>query len=449
MNKQFLSILGMCLLGFSAQAQWVSHPIGFASSELVPLYLDAVDANSAWAVGSSAFSTAYEPPTAAHSTDGGLTWMVASLPVKASTIEDVTSLAAISATTAWVTTVEYNGVGGHLLQTTDGGQSWLPQGGTTTFADADSYPQFIRFFSVTSGVAVGEKIPGTSSFETYITTNAGQTWTPVANLPATLANENVVVLPPAVLGSNIWFATSQGRVFHSADMGQTWTVATVAANLLDPTALAFRDAQNGLLTVIDESGTNHELFRTTDGGATWAPLSYTGPLHGFALSPVPGTSQFVSTGADIGNGDQGSSVSRDNGQTWVSLENTVDHLAVEFLSPQVGWSTGIQASGTQLSSVGNRFTGNALATRTDAALQAGLTVSPNPAMGGRFTLQTARATGIAATVRVLDTTGRLVQQHAWNTAAPLALDLAQAPAGLYVLEVQGSSGTARQKVVVQ
>lgn len=448
MNKQFLSILGMCLLGFSAQAQWVSHPIPFASSELTPFYLDAVDANAAWSIGSSIFSNAYEAPTAARTTDGGLTWTVTSLPVKASAIEDVTSLAAISATTAWVTTVEYNGVGGHLLQTTDGGQNWIDKGGAATFTDASSYPDFVRFFSATNGVAVGEPL-GTGSFETYITTNAGQTWTPVANLPATLSNENVVGLPPAVLGSNIWFATTKGRVFHSADMGQTWTVATVAANLLDPTALAFRDAQNGLLTVFDDSGTNHQLFSTADGGATWMPVSYTGPLHGLALSVVPGTNQYVSAGADIGNGDQGSSVSRDNGQTWVSLENTVDHLTVEFQSPQVGWSTGVQVAGTQLNSVGFRFTGNALATRTDAALQASLTVSPNPATGGRFTLQAARATGLAATVRVLDATGRLVQQHAWNTAAPLALDLAQAPAGLYVLEVQGSSGTARQKVVVQ
>ena len=150
----------------------------------------------------------------------------------------------------------------------------------------------------------------------------------------------------------------------------------------------------------------------------------------------------------IGNGDQGSSYSRDNGQTWVSIENNLTHFITEFVSANVGWSASFNPTSTATGA--NRFSGTLLGNRPDAALQAGLTVSPNPAVGGRFALRAAGSTGNrAATVRVLDGTGRLVQQRAWASATPLDLDLSQQPAGLYLLELQSANGTARQKVVVQ
>ena len=453
MSKQLLSSLGLCLLSLTARAQWVSQPIGFASNQVVPLYLDAVDANTAWAVGSDALSNNYAVPQLARTVNAGQTWAVTNLPVSASTSETVTSMAAISPSTAWLTTVEPNGSRGRILRTTDSGQSWTVQSGPTVFGNAASFPTLVRFFSPTEGVAVGEELPGTATgFEIYTTANAGQTWTRVLNLPPALANESLVVLPPAVFGSNIWFVTDKGRVFRSPDRGQTWTAALIDPAGLEPTgAIAFRDAQNGLLSSIDDNGgTDHLLYRTADGGRTWTEVVYTGPLHGIGLSAVPGTTQFVSTGSDLfGNGDDGSSVSRDNGQTWVALERSINHLTVEFLSPTVGWSGGFQPSGSGFSSSANRFNSTLLATRTDAALQAGLRVVPNPATGGLFRLESARTGASAATVRVLDVAGRLVQQQPWNPAAPLALDLSREPAGLYVLEVQAASGTARQKVVVQ
>lgn len=187
MNRQLLFSLGLSLLSFTARAQWASQPIGFASPELAPFYLDAVDANAAWAVGSNVASTNYQLAQVARTVDGGQTWAVAPLPLRASASEEVTSLAALGPGTAWVTTVEYNGIGGRLLQTTNGGQTWAPQGGAAVFADPDSTPEFIRFFSATDGVAVGDPLPNTgTSFEVYITATAGQTWTRVTTLPATV-----------------------------------------------------------------------------------------------------------------------------------------------------------------------------------------------------------------------------------------------------------------------
>lgn len=448
MNKHFLSCLGFCLLGFSAQAQWVSQPVGFAA-DIVPFYIDAVDASTAWTVGTG-ISATYSVPQVARTVNAGQNWTVTNLPIQTGADEDFTALSAISASTAWITTFLNNNSGGRILRTTDGGQTWTVQNSATVYGNAKSYPDLIHFFSATDGVTVGDPLPGTNQMEMYTTADGGLTWTPVAAPPAATLGEYPANTAPAVVGNHIWFVTMEGRVFHSPDKGLTWTAANAAPSLSSPATISFRDAQNGLLCTLDEmGGTNHGLYRTTDGGTTWTAVTYSGPLHGAGLSMVPGTSQYVSTGIDFGNNDQGSSYSRDNGQTWVALESTFNHVGTEFVSAAVGWSAGIQIKPTSVAGVVNRFSGTALATRTDAALQASLTVAPNPAVGGRFTLQAARATASPATVRVLDVAGRLVQQQAWTSATPLALDLSREPAGIYVLEVQAASGTARQKVVVQ
>ncbi|MCI1187207.1 T9SS type A sorting domain-containing protein [Hymenobacter sp. DH14] len=447
MNKLFLSCLGLCLLGFTAQAQWVNKPIGFAA-DTYPFYTDAIDANTAWVVGSDFISSSYVPAQVALTVNGGQTWTVTTMPVSTADEEEFTALSAVNATTAWATTV-ISGVEARIIRTTNGGQTWTTQSSPTVYGNPDSYPDMIHFFSTTDGVTVGDPVAPSGPMEMFTTSNGGVNWTPVAAPPAAQANEYPLSTPPAAFGNHIWFATSRGRVFHSTDKGLTWTVATVAAGAVNIGTLVFRDAQNGLLSILNPTSTAHRLYRTTDGGATWAAVTYTGPLHGTGLSVVPGTSQYVSAGADIGNGDQGSSYSRDNGQTWVSLETTYNHFVTEFVSNTVGWSSALDFSGMQLNPGANRYSGTALATRTDAALQASLTVSPNPALGGRFSLRASRTAANPATVRVLDATGRLVQQLPWSNATGLELDLSREPAGLYLLEVEGATGVARQKVVVQ
>ena len=436
MKRHFIFSLGLCLLGLTAQAQWVQQPVGFTAPSL-PLLIDVVDANTAWSINTEA--------QLARTVDAGQTWTVTSLPLLGAS-ESFTAFSAPTSTTAWVTVMGDNGP--RIIKTSDGGQTWVTQGATTTYTNQDSWPDLIHFFSATEGITVGDPVAAGGSMEMFRTTDGGANWTPVTGAPAAQPGEYPIDTAPVAVGNHIWFATVDGRVFHSPDKGLTWTVATATTNPLDRGNLAFRDAQNGLFSYLDDAGTNHALYRTTDGGATWAPVTYTGPLHGVGLSAVPGTAMFVSGRAQLGNGDQGSSVSRDNGQTWVSLESAVNHVSAEFLSPTVGWWGGFTGSINSPTPIMNRFNSNALSTRTDAALQAGLSVSPNPAVGGQFTLQATRNPGTAL-VRVLDVAGRQISLQNWAGSSPLALDLSAQPAGLYVLEVQGTNGTARQKVVVQ
>lgn len=388
-------------------------------------------------------------PQVAHTNNAGQTWTVSSPPVAAGVEPIIAALSAPDASNAWVT-LKADLAPSAIMHTADGGLTWTTQSSATVYGSNNSFPDLIHMFSTLEGITIGDAQGGSAPLEMYRTLDGGATWTPVLNSPTAQFGEYPVEAPAAAVGNHIWFGTSTGRVFHSPDKGATWTVVTVDPNLDFVNTIVFRDAQNGLLVAADDQGISHQLFRTTDGGMTWTVVPYSGPLHGLGLSAVPGTSLYVSTGVDIGNGDQGSSYSRDNGQNWISIENNLDQYITEFVSLTVGWSASLSLTSTVTGA--NRFSGTALvlANRADAALQASLTVSPNPAVGGRFALQAAGSTGNrAATVRVFDSTGRLMQQRAWASVTPLDLDLSQQPAGLYVLEVELANGTARQKVVVQ
>lgn len=449
MKAVVLSLLGLCLSGFTAQAQWVNQPITFANPVQGVVAVDAVDASTAWAIG-DVLDGNYLAPQVARTTNGGQAWVVSNLPVNAAVREIVTGLSAPTPTTAWITTVRIDGAGGRVLRTSDGGQTWTTIGANSIFTSANSYPNFVHFYSATEGIVGGENLTANSGFEVYRTTDGGQSWTPVTT-PPTEDDEYLATGLPTTKGNSIWLTTNDARVFRSSDRGQTWAVSQISTSAIDPTGLAFQDEQNGLVSFLNDDSPNHQLFRTTNGGQTWTPVSYSGPLHGIGLATVPGTNQYVSTGADLDNGDAGSSYSRDGGQTWVALENTTNHLFAEFVSPTVGWSGSFRISNNDIVGNGvNRFASSVLSARTvDVALQASLQLTPNPAEGGHATLRTMRAFAGTAQVRVLDVTGRQVRHYTWAGSTPLSLDLSRETAGLYLLEVESASGTARQKLVVR
>jgi photosystem II stability/assembly factor-like uncharacterized protein len=308
----------------------------------------------------------------------------------------------------------------------------------------------LSFFNTNEGVVIGDPITRGAAFEIYTTANGGANWTAVAGTPTSAATGEFGSISyfgtpvlASVVGTHIWFATDDGRVFHSANKGQTWTVADT--KLAGPiSGLAFRDEMNGLAVLSSDTDLSHQLARTTDGGATWTPVTYQGPLHGYGISRVPGTSNYLSVGADIGNGDTGSSYSRDNGQTWIDLESTINHLEVEAVSSTVAW-TGALASGIY------KLNSAVLGTRQDVALQKAMRVYPNPSADGQFTVQLGSNLGSEAQVSVFDALGRSVHTQTVKAAANpvVAVDLAQQAAGIYTLRVSSESGAAQQKLVIK
>ena len=443
MNRRILLLAGLLSLGATAKAQWATQPIAFPNAFSTPYFIKGVDANTVWTIGydlDAGSGTNY-----ARSTNGGVTWTAGTVTGVTATTGIVTSLTAADANTAWVTVLGANG--SRIMKTSNGGTTWTQQG--TAFSSPDSYPNMIHFFNANEGVAQGDPLTDGGSFEMYRTTDGGTTWTPVTT-PASLSGEYGAEAQPAAAGNNIWFGTLDGRVYHSTDKGATWTVADAA--LPDGVfALAFRDAQNGLANSLDLDTGAKLLKRTTDGGATWSSVTYTGLFPGFGLDNVPGTQQYIATGFDLaGTGNAtGSSYSRDNGQTWVTLETAISHTRVDAVSPTAIWSGAIDDN--TFGGLGmNRLTTTTLGTKPVAAEQLGFSVYPNPSADGRFVVGSKVArTGVE--LRVSDALGREVTRRTWqcSTATPFTLDLSQYKAGVYSLEILSEAGTSHQKLVVR
>ncbi|GAB3824643.1 T9SS type A sorting domain-containing protein [Hymenobacter jeollabukensis] len=456
MRKKLLTLAAFGLTTLAAQAQWINQPVGFSNSALVVTHVNAVSSGVAWAMALDPLGTA----AGTARTIDGTTWTPGAGPAL-STGETLTYLSAVDANLAWVTTYNTASGGSRILKTTDGGTIWAAQTGGSPFANPDSYANFVHFFNANEGVAVGDPDGTTPSFEIYTTANGGTTWTRLSSLPAALTDElgaTTIIgstIRPAVVGDNVWFATDAGRIYHSANRGQTWTVSSSGASG-DISSLSFSTVSNGLLVAPDATGSSYELRRTTDGGTTWAAVTYTGPLHAAAIDNIPGISGgYMTAGFSLpllGLNDGGSSYTTNNGASWISLETTFNHTSLDMLSNASGWSGSVNPNTLGGNGV-NKFSVFIQSTRRDAALQQALSVYPNPSHDGVFTLDLATSLPQATELRVTDALGREVYRTALRATSGRAgstpLDLRQQKAGLYTLELRSDTGVAQQKLVIQ
>jgi hypothetical protein len=443
MKKPLLLLAGMVLGSFAAQAQWVLQPFTFPDTYQAAYNLDAVDANVVWASGNDLLEgTANQY---ARTTNGGTTWATGTI-TNLTSAETITGIAGLNATTAVVCVT--TGTTGRILKTVNGGTTWTAQTTATQFAGPSSFPNFVSFFSATEGICVGDPPTGTA-FEIYTTADAGTTWTrvPTASVPAAQAGETGIVKRFAVLGNSCWFATTNGRVYYSSNKGQTWGVSSTGLNTGPESTpdLAFTSATNGIAVSGELGGTAHTIARTTNGGVTWTPTTFTGTVHG-EVSGVPGTNEFLSVGL---LDDLGSSYSRNGGLTWTTLETSRNHASLDIVSPTVAWSGAFDVN--NFAGVGvYKLNSTVLGNSKDVALQSGLSVYPNPSTGGQFTLKLGSGLTKAAQVHVFDAMGRMVYTRAVEASNPtVALDLAQQAAGVYTLRVSAEGGVAQQKLVVE
>ncbi len=127
----------------------------------------------------------------------------------------------------------------------------------------------------------------------------------------------------------------------SADGGATWS----DVNLPSPTVLAFEAAGAGIFAGTAADG----VFRSTDGGASWAPFSIGLPasaIRALAVNPRAGSTVFAST-------DVGVFRSTDSGSSWEATDLAIPAWCLVFdASPSpflyAGTSDGVRRSGDGL-----------------------------------------------------------------------------------------------------
>lgn len=339
MKKYYLSIKQIALSFFilvlfsqrSATAQWVSEDSGMPGTKsLVDIF--AANANAVWGVGS------LQPNVVGSgsndfcvTSNGGLNWTAGTIALANG--YGMSNVYAFSADTAWVSMYNASAGGGRIYYTSDGGINWT-QKLSNAFISTSSFPDFITFKDRMTGCVVGD--PVGNEFEIYRTTNGGTIWTLVtgANIvnPQN-ANEYGITAVYCTVGSNIWFGTTTGRVYHSVDFGLHWTAAITGASYIQ--SVSFKNNMDGL--AID---TSRVMYESHDGGVSWNSMTPVHSFSSFGIKYVPGTSNtYIAVGRDE-NHIEGSSYTTDGGLSWTTMDSMVYHYGITCLDNSNIWSGG-------------------------------------------------------------------------------------------------------------
>lgn len=335
-------------------------------------------------------------------------------------------LCALNGQQAWLITQRYDNGLTQLRYTSTG-----PANFAVSAAQVAGESRFVHFFTPSVGVLINRPASGSTNLSIFRTTDGGASWQPIGGLPALPGGDQPT--RATFYNTHYWVSTGQGQLYHTPDAGLTWTTSTCPQPFY---SLAFRDAQHGLA---NGTGAGRPLYRTTDGGVSWSPVSPLGRRRLYKFAALPGS---AGTYVSIGTGNYsatpdtpGTAVSYDDGQNWLDLGGT--NWMTDVTADLAGrvWG-GNYGNGDLL-----RFANGVLATASPQL--SGPLVFPNPTTG-RVELATA---GTYAQVRLYNATGGLALTQPL-AATDKTIDLTALPDGLYTLHFYAKGRLAAQQRLV-
>ena len=230
-----------------------------------------------------------------------------------------------------------------IYKTRNGGETWKLQfsgSGKQFFLDA------LACISETECFALSDPVDGKF---VLISTTDGQNWKelPRDSMPAALPGEGAFAASNSCLAifdkREIYFVTGGGaaRVFHSPDLGRTWTVTDTPIIKGNPSWGAFSIARlGGILVVVggdfkDDADSKRTAAYSLDGGVTWTPA--TRPPTGFRSAVA-----FLNRDTLLSAGTGGEDVSTDQGTHWTRTGD-IDLNAIAVLDG-AAWAVGPNAT---------------------------------------------------------------------------------------------------------
>lgn len=431
MKKTLLLILVASCLSSYGQF-WTPKATGFSQVNRGVDDISIVDNTIIWAKAyDGASNTPQNVRQFTKSIDGGNTWTSGTINLgTGQNTLNISSITAVSATTAWISAIPSPTGSGGIWKTIDGGTNWTKQT-TALFDTDDSFPNLVYFWDANNGVTQGD--PSGGYFEIYTTTDGGTTWTrvPSANIPTPLANEYGYAVNYDVVGNTIWFGTDKGRLFKSTNQGLNWTVTQSPISDFGGTvsgSYSFSDANKGLLCT-----STGILHKTINGGTTWTAQTYTGNIGNRNIEYIPGTSTIVSVGTTPNASISYTAYSTDDGLTWTEAMSGTQVTTLKFKDTNLGFGGGFTISST---SGGIYKYNNTVLGTDDFTSGKNLMAYPNPTSD----LLNISGKNISE-IMIFDMTGKQVMTKKVNAADNLNLDVSTLSSGLYLLNATDDSGS--------
>ncbi|HAK77281.1 MAG TPA: oxidoreductase [Runella sp.] len=328
----FLLQLSLCV----SYAQWTPQSSG---TDAHFRSISAVNEKIVWAGGSKG--------TVLHTVNGGTTWEV--LHVQGAEKLDFRGIHGLDAQTAVAVSAGLAEEGqARIFRTNDGGKTWKEVWQTT---EKGVFLDGISFWDAKNGLIFGDPI-GTKIY-LLKTADGGQTWQRISpsQLPENKAGEAAFAASNSTMvlqgKKNVWIGTGgsdHARVFYSTDRGTTWQVTDtpMAANASSGIfGLNFWDAKNGIAVggnyKADKDASDNVIV-THDGGQTWQKATPTQPAG------LKEAVRKLKNGYLVAVGPAGTSLSKDNGQTWQALTNAPVGLHAMTCVGNACWAIGAKSA---------------------------------------------------------------------------------------------------------
>lgn len=250
-----------------------------------------------------------------RSPDGGKSWQRLSIP--GGEALDFRAIVALPGGTAYVMSIG-NGAASRIYKTADDGRTWQLE---FTGNRAEIFLDDLNCISATRCFALGDPVDGKFLL---LKTDDGRQWTnvPTGAMPPALPGEGIFAASNSNLAIHgkreIYFATGGAkiaRVFHSPDLGRSWTVSETPITSANQSSGIFSLARIGKTVVIaggDYRNVNQSASvaaYSRDAGRTWQ-LAAKQP-GGFRSAVIAAKNKWL-----VVVGPNGEDVSRDGGETW-------------------------------------------------------------------------------------------------------------------------------------
>lgn len=431
---------------------WTLQSSGFAADYRGITNISAIDNLTAWA---AAFDGEHSGQCMdfCRTIDGGESWEGKTIKISGYKNYSISMISAVSANEAWaavyVSTNSRTLKGGKILHTTDAGENWEIQA-SASFSGSKAFPNIVHFWDSRNGVCIGD--PNGGYFEIYTTTDGGANWkrVPSSNIPANKTDETGIVAYYSVVGDNVFFSTTKGRLYRSSDRGATWTVTQTP--LTDSFILAFRNAKTGVIK--GHKDDKFLAYQTFDGGDSWTELGAQPNFYPSGVAYIPNTDTLISVGGYIDSdvNYNGISYSVDDGRTFTDFADIYryyDQYSVVGVSPDgKGAWVGAYGFGKYFGGMYHRGDLPFNLHNTDVAdykadADSQISFYPNPT-----TDYVMFAGADKADIVIYNALGNIVLR-ADNCMAGNSVDVSNLPAGLYLVRVLTGRGVSALRLIVE